>query len=169
MLVAITGPTGSGKTTTGQALVQKLDRGVHIDMDTVKHYICTGFIYDETAEGLEQWKLLGENTSALIRNFLDHEYDVIVNGCVHEITWREIVKHNVLDHKVLLFPDKQTNINRDMQRPKTIAMGRNAVLSHRDLFNKDTFYKDWLRYDSSGDSPKESVQALQKLLKVQPL
>ncbi len=169
MLVAITGPAGAGKTTTAQTLVKEFAKGVHIDMDTVKHFVCTGFRYDETTEGLKQWTLLGENISALTSNFLRQDYVVVINGCVHELTWREIEKYNVFDHKVLLFPDEHTNLSRDLQRPKAIAMGRSAVLSHRNLFLNDAFYSDWLEYDSSGDSIDESVQALLKLIMPQLL
>lgn len=165
MLIAITGPAGSGKTTTAQALVKKFKRGVHIDMDTVKHFVCTGFLYDESVEGLVQWELLGTNIAALISNFLEQDYDVIVNGCVHTVTWQKIVERNSIDHRILLFPDEQTNISRDLQRASEIAMGKVAVLQHREFFKEDKFYQDWKSCDFSDESIEESVEVLDKLIK----
>ena len=90
--IAITGPTGSGKTTTAQLLAQKIDKSVNIDADHVKHFIVNGFVYDSSETGIDQWKLLGSNIGMLAKSYLDQNYTVIINGYINEPAWGEITK-----------------------------------------------------------------------------
>mgnify|MGYP003591616781 FL=1 len=42
-VLAITGPTGSGKSTVSEKLAKQIDRCVNIDADHIKHMIVSGF------------------------------------------------------------------------------------------------------------------------------
>ena len=148
-VVAITGPAGAGKSTVASKLAEKIDRCVNIDADHVKHFIVNGFVYDETPEGVIQWKLLGQNISILARSFLDAGYNVIINGYINEPAWKQIARHITLTHKILLLPELDTVKMRDVGRSKDIAMGAEAVTTHHDYFSTADFYDDFIRLDTT--------------------
>lgn len=162
MLIAITGPAGSGKSTTAKELVKKFPKGVNIDMDEVKHFVCTGFKYDDSPEGLAQWRLLGSNISDLINNFVSDGYEVIVNGYVDSVTWQLIHKKHQFDVEILLYPRESINLSRDKERSEEIVMGEKDVLRHRTAFEEMDFYKGWRRYDFSDKSVEQAVDILVK-------
>lgn len=164
MLIAITGPAGSGKTTTANLLVKKLENGVSIDMDTVKHFICTGFHYDQTDAGKKQWELLGQNISDLLTNFLKQGYNVVINGYVDKATWSEITKKHTIDHKWLLLPTEEVNVARDSQRPGNIPMGKEDVLIHRTHFQNSDEFDEWDKFDCSDMKVSESIEFFYKKL-----
>lgn len=96
-------PTGSGKSTTAQLLAEQVDTCVNIDVDLVKHFIVSGFRYEE-ADGVDQWRLLGKNLGMLAVNFHQENYNVIINGYLREQAWAEIEKHVNFTHTFLLMP-----------------------------------------------------------------
>jgi uridine kinase len=108
MILAITGPTASGKTTVSRLLAKKIGRCVNIDADDIKHLIATGFIYNDTPSGIAQWQLLGKNIGMLTKNFTDEGYSVIINGYINEPAWDEITSMVRINWKFLLIPDLGT-------------------------------------------------------------
>lgn len=46
-VLAITGPTGAGKSTVGESVAKKLEHCVNIDADHIKHMLVSGFYVDE--------------------------------------------------------------------------------------------------------------------------
>jgi len=159
MIIAITGPTGSGKTTTSKKLSLKFGRSVNIDVDEIKHMIVNGFIYDDTQAGIEQWRLLGKNIADVVKNFEDKKYDIIVNGYLHPESWKVIENDITFDHKFLLFPAETENMDRDSSRSSEIVMGRDWVLKHREHFSGMDDH-DWTRIDTTGQDIDESVSVI---------
>ena len=51
-IIAITGPTGSGKSTVAKQIAGNMQHCVNIDVDVVKHFIHNGFVYDDSPEGI---------------------------------------------------------------------------------------------------------------------
>ena len=164
-VLAITGPTGSGKSTVAKKLAKQISQCVNIDVDHVKHFIINGFIYDETPEGVKQWELLGNNLGMLAHSFLDADYNVIINGYLSDPAWRDLQKHVTLTHKVLLLPHIDTSIERDAGRDEDFKMGRTAIQEHYDYFSTDDFYGDFVKIDSTQHSIDDSVSEIAKLVK----
>jgi adenylylsulfate kinase-like enzyme len=84
-ILAITGPTGSGKSTVASRLATDIPQCVNIEVDQVKHFIVNGFIY-ESPEGLAQWELLGVNIGQLAKNFHEAGYNVVINGYLRSVS-----------------------------------------------------------------------------------
>lgn len=164
LLVAITGPAGSGKSSAAGKLAKKIEKCVNIDADHVKHMIVSGFIYDDTPEGIKQWELLGENIGLLAGNFQRTGYNIIINGYINEPAWDNIVKHVELTHKFLLLPDLDTVKERDSQRHKDFVMGEKAVTAHYEYFSNSDYYKDFTKLDTTNHNIEETIQAIYKEL-----
>jgi adenylylsulfate kinase-like enzyme len=163
-ILAITGPTGSGKTTTASELAEQIDRCVNIDADTVKHMIVTGFIYGDSGAGIPQWELLGTNIGMLAKNFQEAGFNVIINGYINERAWKNIQEHVALTHKVLLLPHVDTNIQRDAGRHADIKMGGETVKVHNDYFSNTSIYDDFTQLDSTEHSIEETVHIIKEML-----
>jgi cytidylate kinase len=156
-IVAITGPTGSGKSTVAGELAKRFDSSVNIDVDKIKHLIVNGFKYDDSEIGYNQWILLGKNIGLLAANFIENGYKVIINGYLEVESWREISKYVQITDYFLILPDVEKNLIRDSGRHPDSVMGADAVHEHQDYFKTDDFYKTFKQIDNSDHSISETV------------
>lgn len=163
-VLAITGPTGSGKSTVADNFAKLIKKCVNIDADHIKHLIVSGFIYDETEEGIKQWELLGKNIGLLAYNFINAGFNVIINGYINEPAWNEIEKHVTLNHKIVLLPHLDTVKRRDEGRIAEEKMGLHAVQKHYSYFSGNSFFNDYIRMDTTNHSEDETVNAIITIL-----
>lgn len=162
-VLAITGPTGSGKSTIGEKVAKSLDRCVNIDADHIKHMIVSGFYKDDTNPGgwgFNQWGLVGDSIGLLAANFLKEGYNVIINGYIDEPAWSNIEKQVSITHKVLLLPQINTVISRDSGRHEDVAMGEASVKEQHVTFSTDNFYDDFEKLDTTNHTIEESVRII---------
>lgn len=167
IVLALTGPTGSGKTTIGEGLAKSLDKCVNIDADHIKHSIPSGFYKDDTNPGgwsYSEWELVGDSIGLLARNFLEKGFDVIVNGYIDEPAWSAIMDHVDLTHRVLLLPDLEEIVKRDAGRSEEIAMGRASVERHHKHFSTDKFFDDFTTINTSDQSVEETASTIRNIL-----
>lgn len=72
-VLAVTGPTGSGKSTVGERIAKSFERCVNIDADHIKHMIVSGFYeYNSMSRGggSTQRGLVDDSIGLLAANFL---------------------------------------------------------------------------------------------------
>lgn len=165
MIIAITGPAGSGKTTISKLLAKKLPKCVNIEVDHVKHFVMCGFRIEKRPDGsenwiFEQWPLVGESIGLLAKNFQDNGYDVIINGFMEVAGWRKVEKHVDLTHKFLLLPHIDTAVERDATRTGYDIMGRTAIQEHLEEFEDNEFYKSFEQIDSTEHEVTETVEQI---------
>lgn len=170
--LAITGPTGAGKSTLTEKLAKQLERCVNIDADHIKHMLAGGFYYDRAApenpksRGFSEWELVGESIGLLARNFQENDYDVIINGYLDKPAWLEIQKYLNFTYKVLLLPSFQAVVTRDKLRHADYGMGETTVAEHHAHFSGDNFFKDFIKIDSTDLSVEQTLDEIKKVLKV---
>jgi hypothetical protein len=162
-VLAITGPAGAGKSTIGEKVAKQFKRCVNIDADHVKHMIVSGFYVSEGSPenpegwGFGEWGLVGDSIGLLTRNFLNHDYDVIINGYIDEPAWAAIEQHVTINHKVLLLPHIDTVVERDAARLADVQMGAVMVAEHHRHFSTDEFFKNFITLDTTSQSIDETT------------
>lgn len=159
-VLAITGPTGSGKSTVGDAVAKQLHHCVNIDADHIKHMIVDGFYEDKNNAGgwsFSQWELVGDSIGLLASNFLKEGYSIIINGYIDEPAWSAIEKHVALEHKILLLPELEKVAERDAGRSDDIKMGSNSVAQHHEHFSNDNYFDDFIKLDTTHQTVDETV------------
>ncbi|MBI2798501.1 (d)CMP kinase [Candidatus Saccharibacteria bacterium] len=55
-VVAITGPTGSGKSAVAKRLAKQIPDCANIEVDNIKHFLVSGFKYDILPDGKKKWR-----------------------------------------------------------------------------------------------------------------
>jgi predicted kinase len=169
-ILALTGPSGSGKSTVAAQLAKQLPKCVNIEADHIKHFIVSGFSYELNPDGtkkwsFDQWKLVGDSIGLLANNFLVAGYDVIINGYMDESGWSNLQKHVTLTHKIVLLPNLDITTQRDAERKGDLAMGSDMVRHHHEEFTDNTFYRDFIKFDTTPHSANETTESIAIILK----
>lgn len=83
-LVIISGPPNAGKSATAEALCQRYDRMLHIEMPVLRHLLRMGRLrpWDETREGRRQRVLFVAVACDMARRFLAAGYGVVIDDVV---------------------------------------------------------------------------------------
>jgi hypothetical protein len=174
LVIAITGPTGSGKSTVGEALAKRLEKCVNIDADSLKHMIVSGFYFDEENPddpkgwGFSEWEIVGESIGLLAKNFLDHGYSVVINGYIDAPAWDTLNKYVDITYKYLLLPKLDEIVNRDQGREESIRMGEETVAIHYSHFSNDKFFDDFIKLDTTEQSIDDSVSQIHESIFAKP-
>lgn len=166
-VLAVTGPTGSGKSTVAEKLAKQVDRCVNIDADHIKHMIVSGFYKDDKNPGgwsFSEWGLVGDSIGLLAANFLKEGYKVIINGYIDEPAWTNIQKQVTITHKVLLLPHLDTVAQRDAGRNEDVKMGEEAVKEHHRHFSNNSFFNDFIKLDTTEHSTDETVSRILEIV-----
>src|SRR3990170_8764144 len=83
-LVIISGPPNAGKSSAAEALCQRYDRMLHIDVSVLRDFLRMGRLrpWDGSPDGLRQRDLLIASACDMARRFLDAGYGVIIDDIV---------------------------------------------------------------------------------------
>lgn len=167
-VIAITGPTGSGKSTVSLALAKKMDKCVVIEIDHVKHMIISGFHRQKGQNGgivweYTEWELVGETVGILSKNFLKHGYRVVIGGYMHTEGWQALEDVQKVDHKFMLSPSKETIKIRDTERDEKYFMGSEAIREHIGYLSGNGF-EDFAVIDSTDQTADETVDDILALI-----
>ncbi|MBP6856679.1 MAG: AAA family ATPase [Candidatus Pacebacteria bacterium] len=99
----ITGPSGSGKSSTSKALANKFERSAVIEVDTLRHMIKGGYVrpwpYNEEVE--LQLSLSVKNACDMANNFLEKGFNVFID---------DVVGKKILEQYSNFFNDKNFKV-----------------------------------------------------------
>lgn len=164
-LVILAGPPNAGKSSAAEALCQRYDRMLHIDVSVLRDFLRMGRLrpWDESPAGQRQRELLVASACDMARRFLDAGYGVVIDdivtpdslpayrdglaGCAHAV------------HLVVLLPALRVLLDRERARPtEWHRAGRPEAVYQR--------YQSWdgvARFDPDGlaaDLVADRVMAL---------
>ena len=122
-LVIISGPPNAGKSAAAEALCQRYDRMLHIDVAALRDFLRMGRLrpWDESREGRQQRRLLIGSACDMARRFLDGGYGVVIDDVItedDEPAYREELSTCAADvHFVVLLPELSLLLEREHARP----------------------------------------------------
>ena len=122
-LVIVSGPPNAGKSAAAEALCQRYDRMLHIEVNTLRDFLRMGRLrpWDETPDGKRQRRLLIGSACDMARRFLDAGYGVIIDDVAtdeDEPAYREeLASCAVPVHFVVVLPELRVLLERERARP----------------------------------------------------
>ena len=81
-IVIISGPPGAGKSTTADALCERYDRTVHLQIDEIQNSIRMGYIPPYKPESYNQTLMIARAASRAATSFAAELYGVFIEGVV---------------------------------------------------------------------------------------
>ena len=122
-LVILSGPPNAGKSATAEALCQRYDRMLHIEVATLRDFLRMGRLrpWDGSPEGRAQRELLIVSACDMARRFLDAGYGVIIDDVVMPddlpVYRRELAGSDAAAHFAVLLPSLAAILERERARP----------------------------------------------------
>jgi cytidylate kinase len=147
MKLLLTGPQGAGKTTVGELVARRWERGVHVDGDVFRRFVLAGraeMSEHATDEALAQLRLRYELAAHAARAYEAAGFDVVVSDVVAGALLAELAPQ--YDRVVVLFP-----------REDAIAV-RHAPWVYRLYADQTERLGEWL--DTSDLTPEQTAAAI---------
>jgi chloramphenicol 3-O-phosphotransferase len=122
-LVIVSGPTNAGKSSAAEALCERYDRMLHIDVSVLRDFLRMGRLrpWDASPDGRRQRGLLIASACDMARRFVEAGYGVVIDDIVTRDdlpAYREALRGlGAPVHLVLLLPPLATILEREAGRP----------------------------------------------------
>lgn len=121
-VIILSGPPGAGKTATADAICERFDRMVHIEVDTLHEWVRAGYRvpWGTDAQAVEQRRMSVRSAAAVARQCIAHRYAVVIDDTVlaadAEIYREALSGLGAPVHLVTLLPSLATALQRDAPR-----------------------------------------------------
>lgn len=123
-VIVISGPPGAGKTSVANALIERFDRMLLVEVEELRHMVKAGFRqpWAGDQQAREQLELAVRNACALARESIAMRYSVIIVDVV--LPWQADLYRELLaplaaetpTHLVTLLPSLEVALQRDAPR-----------------------------------------------------
>jgi chloramphenicol 3-O-phosphotransferase len=162
-ITILTGPPGSGKTTIGKILANKIDNSAVVSTDSLRYFVKNGCA--EIGKG-EEWKnqlrLGAENACLLSKNFVKNGFNVFLDDVICVKERMDIYKESLEGFEVkfiLLMPKKEILLKRDLERGDW-AMKERAGYLHDKFTEFIKEEKCFIKIDNTNQNAKETAEEI---------
>lgn len=167
IVVIITGPTGSGKTTISKSLAKRIPNSAHIEVDYLRHIIINGYQSpSEESDRFKKQKILAmDNAVSLTNNLLKNEFNVIIDDVVYT---EEQVRYYIKNIRstnikvILLLPDIKKIIEVYESR-KTGRKTKRYISEMYIAFKSLRKSREVIVYDNASDDKDTTLENILKI------
>jgi len=161
----ITGPAGSGKSSSSKALANKFERSALIEVDKIREIVVGGRVrpYPHTEEVDLQLSLSVKNTCDMALNFLDKGFNVFIDDVIGRKIFAQYSEY--LKDKnfkaFLLLPSMESLLKRFDDRGDDKELRERTIELHKQFMNKKNELNCKI-IDSSNQTLEETVEQIYK-------
>ena len=144
-VIVISGPPGAGKTSVAEALIERFDRMLLVEVEDLRHMVKAGFRqpWAGDQQTREQLELAVRNACAIARESIAMRYSVAIVDVV--LPWQAALYRELLaplapaapSHLVTLLPSLEVALQRDAPRgadsiPDRVRVVHGEITAERD-------------------------------------
>ena len=128
-IIVISGPSGAGKSAVAEALCERFDRMVHVEVDDLRHWVKAGYRHSWAGDhqAQEQLELAVRNACAIARECVALRYAVVITdvalpriAALYRELLAPLTDGDTASHLVTLLPSLEVALRRDAGRDTSI-------------------------------------------------
>lgn len=164
----ITGQLSAGKSTVARALLQRFERGFHIDVDGIREMVVSGLAspIEWTDETTQQFSLAIDASAALASVYATAGFAVAIDGAVDPEAMERALADAGLGERVVgvvLRPRLDVALRRNRARTNKAfdtAILENVMRRLDEDMDRDRVPDGWRTLDNSDESVDETVERI---------